>query len=365
LKTEWLNPNPPHLLRAAELLSRGETVALPTETVYGLAANAFDSEAVLKIFFAKERPSFDPLIVHVSSKILTSDPIEALVDAEILDASVLTWSNREALAQAIQKFWPGPLTFILPKGKKVPDAVTSGEPTVGIRMPHHPVFQAVLSNLDFPLAAPSANRFGRISPTTAEHVKTELNGRISAIVDGGPCSVGLESTILQVTPEAITLLRPGKISKEEIRPYFGPIILEKKGIVEQTQVQLAPGMLDSHYAPVKPLFLFPDFVSNHLENRSTLIEFARTHGASGRPGFLMQNDLSFTGSAEESAQKLFSELRRLDEDPMVDYIIADLPAGISIGTRGSGLPAAIGDRLNRASLNKPLSNSAIRRDGLS
>ena len=360
--TEWLTANPTHLARAAELLSQNEVVALPTETVYGLGGNAFSADAVLKIFTAKDRPSFDPLIVHVSSEILNNDPLQTLVDREILDSCILEWPNREDLVRALRHFWPGPLTLILPKGIKIPNEVTSHQPTVGIRMPHHPVFQAVLSQVDFPLAAPSANRFGRISPTTAEHVKSELDHRISAIVDGGPCSVGVESTILRVTPDQLTLLRPGKISKEQIQVFFHQEISEKKGIVEQAQAQMAPGMLDSHYAPVKPLFLFPELVSNPSEKRGSLIDFAERHGASGRPGFLLQRDLSFIGSSEESAQKLFSELRKLDEDLMIDYIIADLPEGIEPGKVSSGLPAAIGDRLNRASLNKPLSTGATRRD---
>jgi L-threonylcarbamoyladenylate synthase len=347
LKTEWLSDSNASLERARELLVSGGIAALPTETVYGLAGNAFDANAVLKIFKAKERPSFDPLIVHVSKGILDhpSGPLEALIEEGIVDPIVLSSPLAESLKRAMMRYWPGPLTIVLPKGPKIPSEVTSGEPTVGIRVPDHPLFQKILSGLSFPLAAPSANRFGRISPTTADHVKSELDGRISAIVDGGPCTVGVESTIIAVSGNRIRILRPGKISKEDLERHFGgPVILEA-GLVERTGPQIAPGMLDQHYAPRKPLYLHPEPATDER----ALVQLARDLGLHGRPGFLIQRDLSYTGSLEEAARKLFSEMRGLDQDPMVDFIVADLPPGIE-----SGLGAAIADRLNRASVNKPL-----------
>jgi len=363
MKTEVLPPVPDAIARACALLAGGEVVALPTETVYGLAGNAFERESVLKIFKAKERPSFDPLIVHVSDRILSSDvdPVEALAAAGILAGSLKHSPVKEAVLRAMRTFWPGPLTLVLPKGAKIPDEVTSGEPTVGIRMPAHPLFQKVLGALDFPLAAPSANRFGRISPTTADHVFAELSGRIPAILDGGPCAVGVESTIVAVSEAGLALLRPGKISREELERVFAMPVVQTKGLLEARTHSMstgmpAPGMLDQHYAPVKPLYLYSGPAPGHTE----ILDFALENGAAGRAGFLLQRDLSFTGSLEEAAQKLFSEMRRLDQDPYVDFIVADLPAGT-----GSGLAAAIADRLDRASVNKPLKPrpSPTRRDG--
>ncbi len=346
MRTEILQNSPADLDRACELLSRDEVVALPTETVYGLAGNAFSSNAVLKIFAAKERPSFDPLIVHVSGAVLghPKGPLEALIEQGVLSPGLRESSMGGAIARAMMRFWPGPLTLVLPKGPKIPGEVSSGLATVGIRMPAHPVFQRVLERVGFPLAAPSANRFGRISPTTANHAKTELDGRISAIVDGGSCAVGVESTILKIEEGALTILRPGKIGHEELERFFGIPVGVKKGLMEQ-ESPVAPGLLDQHYAPRKALYLLPGEAKSLAEAEA----FARSLGAQGRAGALLQRDLSGTGSLEEAARRLFSELRRLDEDPFVDFIVADLPERVD-----SGLGAAIADRLNRASGNKPL-----------
>jgi L-threonylcarbamoyladenylate synthase len=211
-------PTPESIQKVAALLKQGEVVALPTETVYGLAGNATSPSAVLKIFQAKERPSFDPLIVHVSDSLLkTLSPLKTLIDQKLVAPTVAHWVCAPDIDRTIKKFWPGPLTLILPKGSAIPNEVTSGEPTVGLRCPAHPLFQAVLSNLDFPLAAPSANRFGRISPTQASHVVEELDQKIAGILDGGTSSVGVESTIIRIEdPLKITLLRPGKIGVREL-----------------------------------------------------------------------------------------------------------------------------------------------------
>jgi L-threonylcarbamoyladenylate synthase len=364
LKTEILGSGRADIERAAELLRSGGTVALPTETVYGLAADATKSPAILRIFEAKERPSFDPLIVHISATHLIASPglVDSLVSVGILHPDCTSAPFAGAIQTLASKFWPGPLTLILPKGPSIPDEATSGQGTVGIRMPAHPLFQSVLRELSFPLAAPSANRFGRISPTTSDHVRSELEGRIDAILDGGACAVGVESTILSlIHPGQPAILRPGKISASEIEAVLQVKPESKAGLLEQAgSPHLAPGMLDQHYAPRKPLYLSE---SPFLTPKD--LDAAReASGFSGKIGVLCQKPvpganldtrvsrvlaLSPSGNPDESAQNLFRFLRILDEDPAVDSLIADLPS-----ERNSGLEAAIADRLNRASINKPL-----------
>ena len=236
MKTEILGSERADIERAAELLRSGGTVALPTETVYGLAADATLSSTILRIFAAKERPSFDPLIVHLRASHLSAPPglIDSLVSAGILHPACASPPFAGAIQALAGRFWPGPLTLILPKGPSIPDEATSGQSTVGIRMPAHPVFQAVLEELSFPLAAPSANRFGRISPTTSDHVRSELEGRIDAILDGGACAVGVESTILSlIQPGHPAILRPGKISASEIEAVLQVKPESKAGLLEQ------------------------------------------------------------------------------------------------------------------------------------
>jgi L-threonylcarbamoyladenylate synthase len=377
-KTLYLDGSPASVTQAANLLRQGEVVGLPSETVYGLAGNAFSAAAVIKIFAAKDRPSFDPLIVHLSQTLLSLPPetrLEQLVEQKIIHAEVLTWPARKLIESAFQKFWPGPLTFILPKGSKIPDEVTSGQTTVALRMPQHPLFQAILSECAFPLAAPSANRFGRISPTEANHVAQELDGRIAAVIDGGPCSVGVESSIVRIeNPLQVTLLRPGKISATDLESHFGvPVRLQPSLGEKNTLAQLAPGMLDEHYAPRKPLLLFP----HPFAERASLKVFLKNSipgPTTAKIGYLGMSEipiapgeiLSPRGELLEMAKNLFGSLRRLDSDPTIELIIADLPieatsensgdhpltGGVNAG---SGIAAAIADRLNRASKNKPLS----------
>ncbi len=376
MNTILLSSNPDQLKKAAELLNQDEVVALPTETVYGLAGNAFSVTAVNKIFAAKERPTFDPLIVHVSSALLHhfKSPVHALIEQEILSSEILTWSCLEKINQAMRKFWPGPLTFVLPRGPKIPDLVTSSQNTVGVRMPAHLVFQSILHETTFPLAAPSANLFGRISPTTAAHVNEELNGKISAIVDGGACRVGVESTIIKVTeiekaPATknvgfqVQLLRPGKVSSTELSSLFGVPVTLQKSLGEQNQAQLAPGMLDQHYAPRKPFLLVPhsfndeaatlDFLKTHAvelgnASKTAIISMRKLPAYLGNQAQLKTLVLSPNNQPEEMAQNLFAALRKFDEDSSVERIIADLPEEHS-----QGITAAIADRLRRASSNKP------------
>ena len=206
---------------AVALLQKGEVVALPTETVYGLAADAFNSDAVAKIFAAKERPSFDPLIVHIASF------------RDLERVAVVPEEIRQTVNQLANEFWPGPLTILLPKTPEVPDIVTSGLPTVGVRQSGHPIFRAINKALGNPIAAPSANRFGRISPTSASAVMKELGGRIPLIVDAGACNEGLESTIIRIEPREgkkpiFYLHRAGPITKEQLQK-FGKVEKAKPG----------------------------------------------------------------------------------------------------------------------------------------
>ena len=224
------------LRHAAELLRAGKLVAFPTETVYGLGANALSAEAVQKIFEAKGRPKTSPLIVHVAA-------------IEDVHKVVADWP--ETAQKLAEKFWPGPLTLVLPKQAAVPDLVTAGLKTVGVRMPAHPVAQALLKECGLPLAAPSANRFTQLSPTTAEHVRRSLGDRVDFVLDGGPCTVGIESTVLSLvgTPR---LLRPGGISREQLENVIGPVAVAT-GVTEGPHA--SPGMHAKHYSPRTRLLL--------------------------------------------------------------------------------------------------------------
>src|ERR1051326_8084833 len=226
--------SPANLRRLAALLRAGELVAVPTETVYGLAANALDADACRKIFTAKGRPASDPLIVHLAN------PADLALVAETNDAS-------QRLAK---KFWPGPLTLVLPKKDSVPAVVSAGLPSVAVRVPAHPLFRRLLKLAGLPLAAPSANPFGYISPTTAAHVQKNLGGKISHILDGGPSKIGLESTIVDLRdPKNPRLLRPGAITREQIERALGCAVQHKQTAVHsERRAQLAPGLLARHYS---------------------------------------------------------------------------------------------------------------------
>ncbi len=318
------------LARAALLLSDGELVAIPTETVYGLAANAFDTDAVLRIFQVKQRPAFDPLIVHVHHRA----QVEQLVSQVPPEAEAL-----------MERFWPGPLTLVMPKSARVPDIVTSGSDTVGVRMPAHPMALDLLRSLDFPLAAPSANPFGYVSPTTAQHVADQLGEKIPYILDGGPCAVGVESTIIgwephptphtpHLTPHTSNwvLYRAGGIPVEAIEAVIGQL-----GSAKARVLPVAPGMIESHYAPRKPLFVgdVPALLKEHSGKRCAIIAFA-THYDQWRC-----ETLSPSGDASEAARNLFRVLRELDTSD-ADVILAEIFPNESLGR-------AINDRLRRAS----------------
>ncbi|MEX2578642.1 MAG: L-threonylcarbamoyladenylate synthase [Verrucomicrobiales bacterium] len=235
--------------RAVSMLQNGEIVALPTETVYGLCADALDPAAMEKIFEAKGRPHFDPLIVHLPNKEMHAEV--AAVPKDIA----------KPVVQLIETFWPGPLTIVLPKKPVVPDIVTGGLPTVAVRQCNHPIFHRIIKNFGGPIAAPSANRFGCLSPTSAQTVLDQLEGRIPFLVDGGACSRGLESTIVKIEPgepkPVIRVLRPGPITAEDLKQ-FGKVVFEEKNADVENSHPEAPGMLANHYAPGKPLRLLAD-----------------------------------------------------------------------------------------------------------
>lgn len=310
---------------AKRLLQENKLVAIPTETVYGLAANALEPLAVAKIFQAKKRPTFDPLIVHVPS-------------IEILEKYV---SYFPKVAQKLaETFWPGPLTLILPKKEIVPDLVTSGLDTVAVRIPKHPLTIALLQSLDFPLAAPSANPFGYVSPTTAAHVKKQLGSKIDYILDGGACEVGIESTIVGFPSGKACVYRLGGVSLEAIEQCIGKVSLQAHSSSNPT----APGMLSSHYAPAKPLHLLQD----RHEVEKWLRRFDPAHVGSIVFKKIFKNIppqnqiiLSQTGDFQEAAQNLFAGLRNLDK-PDIQVIIAEILPEKDLGR-------AINDRLNRAS----------------
>jgi len=324
------------LREATRLLALGEVVALPTETVYGLAGNAFDPAAVAKIFAAKDRPAFDPLIVHIASR------------KDLDRVAIIPGDIEPFVKQLTEAFWPGPLTLILPKHPDVPDLVTSGLPTVAVRQSAHPVFRAINKELGQPLAAPSANRFGRISPTSASAVLKELHDRIPLIIDGGACSQGLESTILAITPRpgkkpVFTIHRAGPVTRDMLIP-FGKV---EKLRAASADAPLAPGQIPSHYAPATPLTLLEkpgDF--QPIPGRSyALLSYT---GEDNGPYMNLHDwerieSLSpGSGKLAEAAIRLFHVLRTLDESG-VDEIIAEPVSDTGLGT-------AIMDRLRRASV---------------
>ncbi|GAB2533462.1 L-threonylcarbamoyladenylate synthase [Spirosoma aerophilum] len=305
---------------AKEFLEAGDVVGIPTETVYGLAGNALNPDAVLSIFRVKNRPSFDPLIVHTDSFKKLNQFVSHIPDLA---------------RQLAERFWPGPLTLLLPKRELIPDLVTAGLPTVAVRIPNHPLTLALLRSLDFPLAAPSANPFGYISPTTARHVADQLGDQVPYILDGGPAGIGIESTIVGFENGNATVFRLGGMALEQIEAVIGPVSVR----THSTSNPNAPGMLSSHYAPRKPLFLLQPGQSPEPGERVGALAFREPFG-----GIQYQNQrvLSPTGDLNEAAKNLFAHLRALDSLD-IDIIYAEpLP--------NQGLGWAMNDRLKRASV---------------
>lgn len=322
--TQILRPTPANLDRLARELQRGGIVGVPTETVYGLAANALSAGACRKIFRAKGRPATDPLIVHIAHRRQL---------AEICDVN-------PAAERLMRAFWPGPLTLVLPKNPGIPDVVTSGRPSVAVRMPAHRVFRTLLHRTGLPLAAPSANPFGYVSPTTAAHVVDGLKGKVGFVLDGGPCRIGLESTIIDVRdPAHPVLLRPGAITAAMLSRVLGVKVTRPgatKPAASAPRGQLAPGMLLQHYSPHTPVTLHSRIDFAPAAGEVALLLRARPRGRRNAQVFC----LSPSGSLAQMAKRLFAQLRTLDQGGY-RRIHVEL-------ARGHGLADAINDRLRRA-----------------
>jgi L-threonylcarbamoyladenylate synthase len=290
-------PEPATIARAAALLGQGRLVAFPTETVYGLGANALDPAAVNRIYEAKGRPGYNPLIVHVA-------------DAAAARRLVTAWP--EAAERLAARWWPGPVTLVLPKSREVPPEVTAGLSTVALRVPAHPVALALLKAAGMPVAAPSANRSGEVSPTTAEHVLLSLGDRVPMILDAGPTTIGIESTVIDLSDRAPTLLRPGMVTRAELESVIGPVEVAAP-VAEVGASRPAPGMLERHYAPKARVLLFREPSEVETQARQ-----ARTQG--GRVAALVRT-APFRGADFQEqlpndpaayARELYGALHRLD-----------------------------------------------------
>jgi L-threonylcarbamoyladenylate synthase len=334
-----LSPTDDNLRRAAACIAAGGIVGLPTETVYGLGANAFDARAVARVFEAKARPSFDPLIVHI---------------AALGDIDRVAEPGGRAARTLMGRLWPGPLTLILPRRPAVPDLVTSGLPTVAVRLPAHPIARAIIAYSGTAVAAPSANPFGYLSPTRAEHVARMLGDKVDMIIDGGPCGVGVESTVLDMTVDPPVVLRLGGMAIEAIEELIGRVIVGGKG--SAPPVPTSPGQLENHYAPRTPLFLFRqgELAERWAEavargagrgrGRAAALLFdeaARQGLGAAAADFAEIRVLSPSGDTVEAAANLFVHLHELDALGL-DSIWAERAPDRALGR-------AINDRLYKAS----------------
>jgi L-threonylcarbamoyladenylate synthase len=328
--TERLGTSRKEIERAAEALRAGRLVAFPTETVYGLGALATDDAAVAAIFAAKRRPRFNPLIAHVTGA-AAAEPLAV-------------WS--ETAARLAGRFWPGPLTLVLPRAPDSPLSLlmSAGSATVALRAPSHPVAQALLAATGLPIAAPSANPAGRTSPTTADHVEAGLGGRIDLIVDAGPCPVGIESTVLDLTADPPRLLRPGGLPRAVIEAHIGALAT---GPAPQADGLHAPGQLASHYAPDRPLRLD----ARDVAPDEALLAF----GPDPWPGAALTLNLSESGDATEAAANLFAMLHQLDRPGVRAIAVMPIP--------DTGLGEAIRDRLQRAAAPRPGLRQTLGRAG--
>ena len=306
--------------QAAGLLRSGKLVAFPTETVYGLGANALDADAVARIFEVKGRPHTSPVIVHIS-------------DLEMVGKVAAIWPP--AAKMLAEKFWPGPLTLVLLKTAVVPDIVTAGLPTVGVRMPSHPVALALIKVAQVPVAAPSANRFTQLSPTTAQHVRDGLGNRVDYILDGGPCEIGIESTVLSLAGEVPVLLRPGGVSRREIEDVIGPVLSAQPS---PEGPHTSPGMHPRHYSPRTPVLLV---VGGQVPQEGSGAYLQIAHA----PRHTVSEVIVMPNHAEEYAASLYSVLHTLDTKGY-DWIAVELPAA------GAKWEAVL-DRLRRASSSHP------------
>lgn len=316
---------PENLERAAQIIRSGGLVAFPTETVYGLGANALEATAAAKIFAAKQRPSFDPLIVHVSDRKMLQQVVRGV----------------PAMAEKLmERFWPGPLTLVLPKSERVPGIVTAGLPTVAVRMPAHPVALELIRRAEVPVAAPSANPFGYLSPTRAEHVERMLGEQVDLILDGGSTEFGVESTIVLLADKPV-LLRYGAVALEELEKVLGSLELQ----VGNSEKPLVPGQLPRHYAPRTPIYIAPpEDVPLELRKKVGYLAFQQVP-----KGFKVVKVLSPTGNLLEAAAHLFEALHQLDRLGL-EAIYAEPVSEVGLGR-------AIMDRLRRASTSSPPGHS--------
>ena len=326
--------DPASIERAAKLIQTGALVAFPTETVYGLGANGLDGEAVLRIFEAKGRPADNPLILHVSHL----DDILPLIDGPLPD-------NARKLADA---FWPGPLTMVLPRSQRVPDAVTAGLHTVAVRMPSHPAALKLIEMAGVPVAAPSANRSGRPSPTRAEHVLEDMDGRIDMVLDGGPCRVGLESTVVDMTGELPRVLRPGGVTPEMIEQALGAVRVDESAMrpLMEGETARSPGMKYRHYAPKGRLTIVRGGKDEVARAIAEMYDEASGRGekcailASSADRYGARRTRTLGETPEEAAAALFQALREMDGEG-IQRIFAE-----AVDTAGVGL--AVMNRLGRA-----------------
>jgi L-threonylcarbamoyladenylate synthase len=335
------NPAQEAIAHAARILRSGGLVALPTETVYGLGANALDRGAVERIFAAKNRPSWDPVIVHIAGPV-DDNPMLAQLVTDVPNAA----------RKLIDAFWPGPLTLLLPRSAAVPDVVTAGRPLVGVRMPAHPVALELIRQAGVPVAAPSANLFGHISPTTAEHVLHDLDGRIDAILDTGPSAHGVESTVLDPCQVPAVIYRPGAVTADQIREIVGAVALFRppNSASQPAESLPAPGTGVRHYAPRAQLVL----VESTPEELPRWLTITVAEQAGSRVGVMLPSGWNLRvpvaavfewgswQSPEELAARLYMGLRALDAE-QCDVIICPVPSAEGIGS-------AIRDRLHKAAL---------------
>lgn len=355
MKTEVLKNTMQNMLKVVGALQNDDVVALPTETVYGLAGRTFSDAALEKIFLAKERPLFDPLICHFPKQ-MNESPWKSLLKTGLIDTSRISDLNQQKVESLANQFWPGPLTLVLPKSTRVPDLATSGLPSVGVRCPAHPLFQEILLKLQEPLSAPSANRFGKISPTSAKDVFDELDARINFILDGGACSIGVESTIIGLEDDGqFVVYRPGGLALEEIETALGCKLKTQL----HSENPVAPGMLKNHYAPTKPFYLFEGTIEaldtkiladvQERMSQGKKIALLLARGETDRVPLALRNEaqvltrvLSPQGSSQEAARNLFRYLREFDQ-MNIDFILAEQWPYTEV------LGFALRDRMNRAS----------------
>ena len=342
IREDEVSSSHPDLAQCATILHRGGLVAIPTETVYGLAANALDPAAVARVFEAKQRPAWDPLIVHVTS-------------FEMM-ARVASHVPKQARILA-DRFWPGPLTLLVPRSAQLPAAVTAGRDTVAVRIPDHPVARALIEIANLPLAAPSANRFGRTSPTTAEHVLRDLDGRIDAVLDAGPTHIGLESTVVDVLRTPPLILRPGGITREQLEAAVGKVELYAAPAQNDPPALASPGLAVRHYAPTASLVLVDGECDSFIQTVERQVAMEGEHGnyvGVMAPDQWLEEKTLATGGVvlfnwgpwgdwPQLSHNLYAGLRYLDK-PGVSIIVCPLPPE-------EGLGLALRDRLKRAARN--------------